>query len=507
MAIPSSFHDAFARAASEHPEARFVVHSDVRPETTTLAEVFRRGEAVGARFREMGIGKGDVVAVMLPAWSEWLTALVGAAYAGAVFLPIVTIYKAKELAFVLRQSRAKAIITPQDFRGMDFAALLAECGDLPDMKHHLTVGDSYSALEQGPVGTEPVRVAPEAFAFLVYTSGTTADPKGVMHSGATLLAELDAQAEARGPVEGETYLSPWPPGHVAGALQLLRFIANGIPVVAMDQWNAHEAARLVDTYRITASSGTPFHMSGLLDAAAADGRDLSSLQNYVLGAAPVPAALVQRCVDLGISVVHAYGSSEHPTVTMGKAEDSLESRLNTEGQLMPGSEILIVDEDDKVLETGDGEIVTRGPELFLGYFDTRLNQGAFLTGGWYRTGDVGHMDADGYLHITDRKKDIIIRGGENISSREVEDAMRRMPGIVDAAAVAMPDERLGERVKVYVEMTDGAAPSLEDVKAHFVALGIAKQKTPEVVELIAALPRNATGKVLKADLRTRAAGH
>jgi acyl-CoA synthetase len=194
-------------------------------------------------------------------------------------------------------------------------------------------------------------------------------------------------------------------------------------------------------------------------------------------------------------------------VTMGKAEDSLESRLNTEGQLMPGSEILIVDEDDKVLETGDGEIVTRGPELFLGYFDTRLNQGAFLTGGWYRTGDVGHMDADGYLHITDRKKDIIIRGGENISSREVEDAMRRMPGIVDAAAVAMPDERLGERVKVYVEMTDGAAPSLEDVKAHFVALGIAKQKTPEVVELIAALPRNATGKVLKADLRARAAGH
>ena len=164
---------------------------------------------------------------------------------------------------------------------------------------------------------------------------------------------------------------------MAGALQLLRFVAHGTPVVAMDQWNAREAARLVDTYKITASSGTPFHMSGLLDAAAEDGRDLSSLQNYVLGAAPVPATLVQRCVDLGISVVHAYGSSEHPTVTMGKAEDSLESRLNTEGRLMPGSEILIVDEDDRVLDVGDGEIVTRGPELFLGYFDTRLNQKAF----------------------------------------------------------------------------------------------------------------------------------
>ena len=294
---------------------------------------------------------------------------------------------------------------------------------------------------------------------------------------------------------------------MAGALQLLRFVAHGTPVVAMDQWNAREAARLVDTYKITASSGTPFHMSGLLDAAAEDGRDLSSLQNYVLGAAPVPATLVQRCVDLGISVVHAYGSSEHPTVTMGKAEDSLESRLNTEGRLMPGSEILIVDEDDRVLDVGDGEIVTRGPELFLGYFDTRLNQKAFLTGGWYRTGDVGHMDAEGCLHITDRKKDIIIRGGENISSREVEDAMRQMPGIVDAAAVAMPDERLGERVKVFVEVTGDAGPALADVQAHFVALGIAKQKTPEAVEVIAALPRNATGKVLKAELRGRTAGH
>tara|TARA_R110002051_G_scaffold79856_1_gene143668 strand:- start:559 stop:2079 length:1521 start_codon:yes stop_codon:yes gene_type:complete len=506
MAFPSSLHDAFVLAAGAQPEARLVVHSDVRPEITTLADVFRRGEAVGAHFRKAGIGEGDVVAVMLPAWAEWLTALVGTAYAGAVFLPIVTIYKAKELAFVLRQSRAKAIITPGEFRGTNFSALLAACSDLPDLKHHFCVGDGYAALEVGAPGVDPARVAPEAFSFLVYTSGTTADPKGVMHSGATLLAELKAQAEARKPVENETALTPWPPGHVAGALQLLRFLAQGTPVVAMDQWNAGEAARLVDTYKITASSGTPFHMSGLLDAAADDDRDLSSLQNYVLGAAPVPASLVQRCVDLGISVVHAYGSSEHPTVTMGSDTDSLESRLNTEGRLMPGSEILIVDEDDKVLETGDGEILTRGPELFLGYFDTRLNQTAFLPGGWYRTGDVGHMDADGCLRITDRKKDIIIRGGENISSREVEDAMRRMPGIADAAAVAVPDERLGERVKVFVEVAD-EVPSLADVQAHFAALGIAKQKTPEFVEGISVLPRNATGKVLKAALRGRTAGH
>lgn len=506
LSSDQSFYEAFAQAVKQSPDAKIVVHSDARPQTVSLDEVFRRGKAVGAHLRSLGIGQGDVVAVMLPAWSEWLTAMVGVAYAGAVFLPIVTAYQAKELAFVLCQSKARVILTPDSFRGTDFVTLLEACGELPDMQHHFMVGASYTALESGLPGDDPSHMPPEAFAFLVYTSGTTADPKGVMHSSATLLAELEAQAAFRGSIDNQVFLSPWPPGHVAGALQLLRFLTHGTPIVTMDQWSADVAAKLVESHAITDSSGTPFHMIGLLEAATSGDRSLSSLQNYVLGAAPVPAALIQRCVDLGVSVVHAYGSSEHPTVTMGKATDSLESRLNTEGGIMAGSEILIVDENDAVLATGDGEILTRGPELFLGYLDTCLNQTAFLTGGWYRTGDVGHVDENGHLCITDRKKDIIIRGGENISSREVEDAMRQMPGVVDAAAVAVPDERFGERVKVFVEVVP-SAPSLDEIKDHFSALGIAKQKTPEFVEQITALPRNATGKVLKAALRNRAKGH
>ncbi len=506
LSSDQSFYDAFALAAKQSPDAKIVVHSDSRPQTVSLGEIFRRGKAVGARLRSIGLGQGDVVAVMLPAWSEWLTAMVGAAYAGAVFLPIVTAYQAKELAFVLRQSKARVILTPESFRGTDFVTLIEACGELPDMQHHFMVGGNYTALEGGRPGNDPSHMPPEAFAFLVYTSGTTADPKGVMHSSATLLAELAAQAAYRGPIDNQVFLSPWPPGHVAGALQLLRFLTHGTPIVTMDQWNADAAARLVESHDITDSSGTPFHMIGLLEAAMTGDKNLSSLQNYVLGAAPVPAALVQQCVDLGINVVHSYGSSEHPTVTMGKATDSLESRLNTEGGIMPGSEIIIVDDDDIILTEGEGEILTRGPELFLGYFDTRLNQSAFLTGGWYRTGDVGHLDENEHLLITDRKKDIIIRGGENISSREVEDAIRQMPGVIDAAAVAVPDERFGERVKVFVEVTS-EAPSLEQIGVHFSSLGIAKQKTPEFVERISALPRNATGKVLKAELRKRTAGH
>ncbi|MGH1420497.1 MAG: class I adenylate-forming enzyme family protein [Hyphomonas sp.] len=501
-----SFYETFSHAATKHSDASIVVHSDTHPQQFTLDEVFKRGRAVGAHLQSLGVGDGDVVAVMLPAWSEWLTAMVGAAYAGAVFLPIVTAYKAKELAFVLRQSKARVILTPETFRGVDYVALLKQCGPLSDLKHHFVVGKNYAAIENGPAGEDPFDVSSETFAFLVYTSGTTADPKGVMHSSATLLSELDAQATSRNATGDQVYLSPWPPGHVAGALQLLRFLVHGTPLVTMDQWSAEDAAMLVETHGITDSSGTPFHMIGILEAAAAGQNNLSSFQNYVLGAAPVPATLVQQCVDLGINVVHAYGSSEHPTVTMGKATDSLESRLNTEGGVMPGSEIIIVDENDSVLANGEGEILTRGPELFLGYFDTRLNQSAFLTGGWYRTGDVGHLDKNGHLLITDRKKDIIIRGGENISSREVEDAMRQMPGVIDAAAIAVPDSRFGERVKVFVESTS-EAPSIDQIVQHFLSLGITKQKTPEFVERISALPRNATGKVLKAELRKRAAGH
>lgn len=509
MAQGLSFYEAFRQAGQRAPDSFFVSHSDRRPERAALSEIVRRGEAVGQSLIGRGIRRGDVVAVMLPAWTEWLMMMVAAAYAGAVFLPVVTIYKAKELGFVLRQSRARMIVTPDTFRGADYAELLKECGDLPRLMSHVVVGNGplrtatpFSELLSPEHEFGPRDVAPESFAFLVYTSGTTADPKGVMHSSQTLLSELQAQAAWRAGLQSEVYLSPWPPGHVAGALQLLRFLAGGIPVVAMDQWNASDAAGLIEQYRITGSSGTPYHIAGLLDAAEAAGQDLSSLRDYVLGAAPVPASVVQRCVDYGISVVHGYGSSEHPTVTMGKAEDPLGSRLHTEGRVMPGSEILIVDETDRVLESGAGEILTRGPELFLGYLDTRLNQSAFATGGWYRTGDIGHVDEDGFLHITDRKKDIIIRGGENISSREVEDAMRSIPGIIDAAAVAVKDARLGERVKVFIE---GRDLLLVEVAEHFQALGIAKQKVPEFVERLEALPRNATGKVLKAELRARAA--
>ena len=494
--------DAFVAAAKAAPDTAFVGVSEDRPSVGTLREIVSAGRRIGTRLAATGIAPGDIIGVMLPNWREWLVACVATQQAGAVMLPIVSIYGARELGFILRQSRAKLLITPDRWRTIDYTALVADCGALPDLERHVRLGGEFAALEAEGLAADSVARDPNDLAMLFYTSGTTADPKGVMHSSKTILAELAAQQAARAEIDCEVVLTPWPPGHVAGALSLLRFLACGVPIVAMDQWNAANAAELIDRYRVTTSSGTPFHLSGIAEAADANGQDLSSLRNYIVGAAPVPPSLVERCLAQGLAVYHCYGSSEHPTVTSGTAEDPLDKQLNTEGRAIPGSEMRFVDDDgNEVGEGEDGEICTRGAELFIGYLDATLNEAAFLPGGWYRTGDIGRLDADGYLLITDRKKDIIIRGGENISSKEVENVLLGHPTVAEVAVVAAPDDRMGEVVRACVVLRAGETLTLDDVRAHFAAAGIARQKTPERLTLVDALPRNASGKVLKHVLR------
>ena len=504
--------EAFITGAKHHPDARLVVASETRPAEARLAEIVAQGRHIGEELRCLGIEPGDVVAAQLPAWQEWLLVAVAAAQAGAVLLPIISIYGPKELRFVLTKSRAKVLITPDRWRRADYAEIVDRCGDLPDLAHHVVIGEAWSGalpwsqlLTARPAGP-PVPRAADDRAMLIYTSGTTAEPKGVQHSNRTLLAELAAMAEARRALAGrEVALSPWPPGHVAGVIQLMRFLVDGVPLVAMDQWDPATAAALVARHRVTSTSGTPFHLGGMLDAAERDGRDLSSLSHYAVGAAPVPSTLIARCSALGLATFRSYGSTEHPTVTTGDPGDRLEKRLTTEGRPMRGVEIRVVDEDGSDMGSGlDGEIATRGPDLFLGYSDPALNDATFLPGGWYRTGDIGRLDEDGFLLITDRKKDIIIRGGENIASREVEDLLHGHPAVAEVAVVAAPDERMGEIVRAYVALRPGASLALKDVSAYFAAAGVARQKTPEQLVLVEMLPRNATGKVLKHELRERA---
>lgn len=500
--MSKSFIDAMLLAAQRWPNAPLTVASELQPSVTTLSDVVAAGRRMGTRMMAAGVAPSDIIACMIPNWREWMVVAVAAAQAGAVLLPIVTIYGPQELGFILRQSRAKWLFTPKVFRNVDYRDVVANCGPLPTLDRHIVIDTEFSAWEAAGPTVDPVVVDPDALALLVYTSGTTAEPKGVMHNSRGLLAELETMRLLRGESDDDVVISPWPPGHVAGALSMYRFLCLGTPLVLMDQWDAALAAKLIDRHKVTSSSGTPFHLSGTMAAADAGGFDLSSLRQYLVGAAPVPPTLIERCQRQGLAVYHCYGSSEHPTVTSGLIDDPLDKQLHTEGRAIMGTELRFVDDDgEDVAPDQDGEICTRGPELFMGYLDDRLNAAAFLPDGWYRTGDIGRLDADGYLLITDRKKDIIIRGGENISSKEVEAQLLTHPAISDAAVIAAPDDRMGEVVRACVVLTPGASLTLDDVRTHFFVAGIAKQKMPERLSILPELPRNASGKILKHQLR------
>ena len=493
----------------------FYVTSDGEYATTLGALVSDAARVAGA-LQARGIGAGDVVAVQLSGSYEGAVVQAAVSLCGAVLLPVVMIYGPREMGFLLRQSGATAVVTPRAHRGRDHAAsVLGGLPDLPALKFAVVVGDSappHGAISYADLAGRlagPYRRPSPAVddrTMLVYTSGTTADPKGVQHSHRSLLAE------AMSPVISDTgpdarHLGLFPPGHVAGLLGLLRVLLHGISTVTMQTWDPALAAALIDRHQVTSTVGAPIQLFGLLDQHASGAASLATLREFMTGAAPVQPSLIRRADAAGITAYRCYGSSEHPTISSGSVADPLDKRATTDGALIAGNEIRIVDPDGRDVPAGrDGEIVSRGPELFTGYSDPALNAAAFLPGRWYRTGDVGRLDTDGYLTITDRLKDIIIRGGENISSKEVEDVLITHPAIADVAVIASPDPAMGERVCAVVVPCSGLSFRVEEARAHFAAEGVARQKAPEVIMVVDELPRTPAGKVRKEILRARLAG-
>jgi len=482
------------------------------PTRIRLDEMYARSRRLAAGLATLGVGPGEKVAVWVPNWLEGALTYQAVLSLGAVVVPVIHIYGPREVGFILRQSGARVLVMPDRWRNIDYDERFAAIGDLPNLHHVVSIG-------QGPAGAvawerlaahEPLSefpaTSPDDACLLIYTSGTTADPKGVQHSANTLLAEIrtnDAMFGERGGIS----LAAFPAGHIAGVLGTMRMFLLGTSTVVMDQWDAALAARLVADHGVTSTAGAPFFLATILDQAEAQGTSLLTLHNYMVGAASVPPALVERADAAGIPVYRAYGSSEHPVITSGTPDDPAAKRAATDGRIMPGSEIRVLDDDDGEVPVGiDGEIVSRGPELMLGYTDPRLDVESHLPGGWFRTGDIGRLDADGYLTITDRKKDIIIRGGENIASKEVEDILATHPAVAEAAAVGQPDPRYGERVAVFVQLRPGADLDLDEVRRHFAAAGAARQKTPELIVPVSELPRGMSGKVRKVDLRDRLRG-
>jgi acyl-CoA synthetase (AMP-forming)/AMP-acid ligase II len=265
----------------------------------------------------------------------------------------------------------------------------------------------------------------------------------------------------------------------------------------VDVWDPGEVLRLMRDEGLGVTGGATYFLTSLIDHPDFTEEHLALMPFAGLGGSTVPAAVMRRLTDMGIAAFRSYGSTEHPSITGCELSDPEAKRLTTDGHVLPGVEMRLDD---------DGEIVSRGPELFIGYTDERLDDDSFLPGGWFCTGDIGRLDDDGYLTITDRKKDVIIRGGENIASKEVEDLLALHPAVAEAAVVGLPDARYGERVAAFVLLRAGETLDLDEVRRHFAALGVAKQKTPEQLVEVSDLPRTASGKVRKVDLRKQLRG-
>jgi acyl-CoA synthetase (AMP-forming)/AMP-acid ligase II len=496
-----SLADHLRHGAERFPHTAMHFVGGPQPSSIRLDEMYTQSLAVAGGLAGLGVEPGDVVAIWVPNWVEGALAYQAVMMLGATAVPIIHIYGPHEVGFILRQSKARVLVMPDRWRNIDYRQRFDAITDAPDLQQVVTIGEG--AGPGGAINWSRVAAAsplsrmptthPDDRCLLIYTSGTTADPKGVQHTTNTLMSEVQTTAAAIGERAGAN-LAAFPSGHIAGVLGLLRMFLLGSTCVLMDTWDPVLAARLVDQHKIAFASGTPFYLSSMMDAAEQHGRDLTSFASFMVGAASVPPALVERAEAMGIPVYRAYGSSEHPVITTSAPTDPLAKRAGTDGRLVPGSEIMLLD---------DGEIVSRGPDLFIGYTDPVLNAESFLPGGWFRTGDIGRLDADGFLTITDRKKDVIIRGGENIASKEVEDLLMRHPAVAEVAVVGTPDARHGERVVAFVQLRPGAALDLDEVRRHFGAIGVARQKTPEELVEVEEFPRTPSGKVRKVDLRAR----
>lgn len=483
-----------------------------RGRTVGYAELDALVNRTARALRARGVGRGDVVSWQLPNWIEAFAVHLGAVRIGAVSNPIIPIYRQREVGFILRQSGAKVVVVPAAFRGFDYPAMIAELRtDLPELREAVVVGGP------APAGTTafadlvaadaaPVTVQRDAddVALLLYTSGTTADPKGALHTHNTLDYENRSIIGLFGLDGRDVVFMPSPVGHITGVLYGLQLpFMLGSPVVLQDVWEPGAALELIARHRCSFTVGaTPF-LHGIVHHPDRRRFDLSPLRTFACGGADVPPELIRQAThELGCMATRVYGSTEFPTLCSGNAEDPLEKRATTDGRPIGAAQARVVDPDGRPVPPGvAGELHVRGPEMFVGYLDAALNADAFDAEGWFATGDLAVLDDEGYVQIVGRRKDIIVRGGENISAREVEDLLFAHPAVADVAVVGMPDPVLVERVCACVVPAGAARVELADLVSFLREHRIADQKLPERLEIVPELPRTATGKIQKFRLR------
>jgi acyl-CoA synthetase (AMP-forming)/AMP-acid ligase II len=493
------------RAAALWPERVAVVDAQGR---ATFTQLRRRADAIAVALLDCGVGAGDVVSWTLPNRLDAIALVAATWRIGAVSNPIVGIYREHEFGFILDQLRPAAVVCPASFRDRRYPAELdVVLGGIAHRPRGLFVAGGtalgWTALdglrEPGavPEGVEPALADDPCL--VLYTSGTTSAPKGVVHSSAALAQEARSMQRAWALTWRDAMFMASPLTHVTGILQgLLVPSLVGARAVLAEAWDPVAAVEQIEVEGATYMAGaTPF-LQGIVEEYERRGGARPSLRQFCCGGAPVPSQLVERAHAVGIAAYRCWGLTEFPTATLACELDPLERRASTDGRRAEGVEVEAVDGERRPLPPGvEGELRVRGPERMIGYVDSSLDAEVLDGEGWLYTGDLGVVDRGGWVTVTGRLKDVINRGGEKFSAREIEDLLAAHPHVLEAAVLGVPGGRLGERVCAVVVPRKGVRVDGEELRRFLVQSRIARQKIPEEFREAGALPRSPAGKVQK----------
>lgn len=488
----------------------------------SYGELDRVVTRMAAGLAALGVEKGDVVSCQLPNWWQMSALHLACVRIGAVLNPLMPIFRERELRFMLGHAESRVLVIPQRFRGFDYAAMIDGLrGELPALRHVLVIDSGDDATdfsralldqpweervdtralfaERRPTGDDVVQ--------LLYTSGTTGEPKGVLHTSNTLLSNVRPYAERLRLGADDIVFMASPLAHQTGFLYgLMMPIYLHATAVLQDTWDPNFAARVVEAECPTFTmASTPF-LADLVDVAPQHPDALASLKVFVAAGAPIPDALVEKAGDsVSARIVSAWGMTENGAVTMTSPDDPAERSIHTDGRALPFMEVAVQDDQGQPLPSGqEGHLVVRGASLFVGYLKRPELYGVDRDG-WFATGDLARMDERGYIRITGRTKDVVIRGGENIPVVEIENLLYKHPAISAVALVGCPDPRLGERLCAYVTLHDPAASlTLEEVTGFLLEQRLTRNYLPEYLEVLPALPRTPSGKIQKFKLREQA---
>lgn len=519
-----TFHDLLVRQAEDNPDKVFATDGT---QSLTYRQLFDAAQRLAVGLHRQGSRAGDTVAVQLPNWVEFVQVLAALSRLGIITVPIMPIYRHDEIGYILGNAGIRAVFTPATFKKFNYLDMYLDLRrDHPDLTIVVTRLDgaaegtiktydgvfSLDALEADTdgdsageeLGTPP---GPDDPFVVVYTSGTTSRPKGCAHTFNTYCSGARQLAAAFGYTQSDVQFGPSPVAHTTGLVtSVLLPLLAGASTHLMAEWDSARGIEEIQHFGCTAAVTATTFLHTLLSAYDAERHDLSTLRLWTCAGAPIPTAVVEHAhTELpNLTVLSLYGRSENLVTTTCCIGDDVSRALTSDGAALPGSEIHVVDADGNALPAGtEGDIAYRGPAHMIEYLGNREETAALFTAdGFSRSGDLGVMTEDGYVRVTGRTKDIVIRGGMNISVREIEEMLAHHPALHASSVVGMPDERLGEKVCCYVVTAPGHdAPTVEELREYLLGHGMAIQKTPERVVAVNALPMTATGKVLKHELR------